>query len=61
MSLKKSLLVICKILRLFADTLTAYDKYYVLNTEYLTRAIPMQLSQEEKILSEISCAFFNPR
>ena len=44
LSLKKSLLVIREILRLFVSTLTAYDKYSVFNREYSTPTIHMQLS-----------------
>ena len=40
--------MICKILRLFVNTWTAHNKYSVLNREYLTRPIDMQLSQKEK-------------
>ena len=58
LSLKKSLLVICKILRLFVNTLTAYDKYSVLNREYLKRPIDMQLPQKQKSFSEFCAAFF---
>ena len=44
LSLKKSRLVIWKILRLFVNTFTAHDKYSFLNREYLTQPIHMQLS-----------------
>ena len=39
MSWKKSLLVICKILGLFINTLTADDKYSLLNRDNLTQPI----------------------
>ena len=42
-----------KILRLFVDTLTAYEKYSVLNREYLTQLIHMQLSIKTKDFSSI--------
>ena len=48
LSLKKSLLVIYKILRLFVDTFTANDKYSLLNRDNLWEAIEMQLSQKQK-------------
>ena len=48
-----SLLVICKILRLFLNTFTTYDKYSVLNRKYLTHLIHMQLSQKQKIFSKL--------
>ena len=57
LSLKKSLLVICKILRLFVDTFTAYGKYSVLNREYLTDPIDMQLSQKQKLFSRFFSIF----
>ena len=48
LSFKKSLLVIWKNLSLFVNTFTAYDKYSVLNREYLTESIDMQLSQKQQ-------------
>ena len=41
-SRKKSLLVICKVLRMFFNILTANDKYSVLNTDKLRPPIQMQ-------------------
>ena len=61
MSLKKSLLVICRILRLFVNTFTAYDKHSLLNREYLTQYIHMQLSQKQKKISEIFSPFLKSR
>ena len=53
---KKSLLVIHKILTLFAKALTVEDKYYLLNRDNLTRPIQMQLYQKQKKISQIfSC------
>ena len=49
LSWKKSRLVILKILRLFLNTLTADDKYSLINRDTLTQPIWMQLSQKEKI------------
>ena len=46
--MKKSPLAIWKILTLLGDTLTAYEKYSVLNREYLTQPIHMQLSLKTK-------------
>ena len=57
MSLERSMLVICKILRLFVNTFTAYDKYFALNREYLRHFIHMQLSQKEKTLSNFFFEF----
>ena len=47
-----------KILRLFVDTLTAYEKYSVLNRKYLMQNIHMQLSIKAKyFLSIFFCNF----
>ena len=48
LSFKKSLLWICKKLNLFVNTLTADDKYSLLNRENLTQPIQMELSQKQK-------------
>ena len=45
---KKSLLVICKILRLFLNILSAADRYSLPNREYLTQPIHVQSSQKQK-------------
>ena len=55
--MKKSLLVICKILILFFNTFTAYDKYSVPNREHLMHSIHMHLSQKRKKFSEFIRAF----
>ena len=47
-SRKKSLLLICKILRLFVNTLSAVDKYSGTNGDNLMQPIQMQLSQKQK-------------
>ena len=54
---KKSLLVICKIVRVFVKTLTADDKHYFFNRENLTQPIQMQLSQKQKTFSQFFFAF----
>ena len=46
--MKKSLLVIHKIRRLFVNTLTVDEKHYLLNRDILTQPIQMQLSQKQK-------------
>ena len=56
-TLDKNSLGIEKIQRLFVNTLTAHDKHYLLNRENLTQRIQMQLSQKEKIFSEIFLHF----
>ena len=48
LSCKTSLLVMCKILRLFVNTSAADEKYYLLNREKLTHRIHIQLSQKQK-------------
>ena len=50
MSRKKFVLVIWKMLRLFVNTLTADDKYSLLNRDNLTQPIQLQLPQKQKIL-----------
>ena len=48
LSWEKSFLVICKMLRLFVNTLTADDKYSLHNRKNLTQWIQMPLSQKGK-------------
>ena len=50
--------MLCKILRLFVNTLTADDKYSVLNRDNLTQPIQRLLSQKQKTFSEYFSAFF---
>ena len=54
---KKSLLVICKISRLFPNTLSADGKYSLLNRDNLTQPIQMQLSWKQKTFSQFFSAF----
>ena len=54
---KNSLLVICKILRLFLNILSALEKYSVPNTQYLTQPIQVQLSQKKKTFPGFFSAF----
>ena len=54
---KKSLLVICKISRLFPNTLSADGKYSLLNRDNLTQPIQMQLSRKQKTFSGFFPAF----
>ena len=54
---KKSLLVICKILRLFVNTFSAVDKYSLPNREYLTQPIQNQLSEKSKTFPRFFSAF----
>ena len=57
LSYKKSLLVICKISRLFPNTLSADGKYSLFNRDNLTEPIQIQLSLKEKTLSQFFFAF----
>ena len=54
---KNSLLEICKISKLFSDTLSADGNYSLLNWDNLTQPIPMQLSQKQRTLSRFFCGF----
>ena len=54
---KKSLLVICKISRLFPNTLSGDGKYSLLNRDNLTQPIQMQLSRKQKTFSDFFSAF----
>ena len=49
--------MICKILGLFVNPLTADDKYSVINRGNLWEDIQMQLSQKRKIFSQFFFAF----
>ena len=48
---KKSLLVICKISRLFPNTLSGDGKYSLFNRDNLKQPIQMQLSRKQKTFS----------
>ena len=50
-------LVLCKILRLFVNTLTADDRYSLLNRRNLTEPIQILLSQKKKIFLNFSANF----
>ena len=51
------MLVLCKILSLFVNTLTDDDKYCLLYRDNLTQPIQILLSQKQKTLSEFFSAF----
>ena len=53
---KKSLLVICKVLRLFLDIFSAVENYSLPNREYLMQPIQVHLSQKQKTFPR----FFSP-
>ena len=57
LTFKKFLLVICKISRLFPNTLSADGKYSLLNRDNLTQPIQMQLSRKQKSFSDFFSAF----
>ena len=54
---KKSVLVTCKISRLFPNTLSADGKDTLLNRQNLTQPIQMQLSRKEKTFSHFFAGF----
>ena len=51
------MLVLCKILRLFVNTLTDDDKYSLLYRDNLTQPIQILLSQKRKTFSQFFSAF----
>ena len=51
------MLVLCKILRLFVNTLTADDKYSLLSRGKLTQPIQILLSQKENTCSQFMLSF----
>ena len=58
LSLKKLLLVIRKILRLFLNTFTTDDKYSLFNRDNLKQIIQLQLYQKQKPFSQFFfCSF----
>ena len=61
LSWRKPPLVIFKILGLLVNTLTADDMYCLLNREYLTQPIQMQLSKKQKTFSQFFSAFLKSR
>ena len=58
---KKSLFVLCKILRLFVNTFTSDDNYSVLNRVNLTQPIQTLLSQKQSTFSEFFSAFLKSK
>ena len=57
LSWKKCVLVVCKILGLFVNILTADDMYCLLNRGNLWQDLQKQLSQKQKKFSEFFFAF----
>ena len=58
LSWKTSLLLTCQILGLLVNTLSANEKYSVLNRDNLTIPSQMQLSQKKKSFVEFSAKLF---
>ena len=56
---KKSVLMICKVLKLFVNALTARDKYSVCKRGNLRQSIQKELSDKEETLSEFIFAYLN--
>ena len=55
---KKSLLLICKLLKLFLKALAGRDKYSFRNRDNLQEPFHMQLSQKQELFSVFFCFFF---
>ena len=55
--LKKSLLVIHKILRLFLNTLTVDENYYLLIRDNIAETLQIELSEKQKTFFEFFLAF----
>ena len=56
-----SMLVLCKMLRMFVNTLTANDKYCLLNRDNLMQPIHIVLSQKQKTIFRLFFAFSKSR
>ena len=54
------MLVLCKILGLFVNTLTDHDKYSLLYRDNLTQQIQILLYQKPKTFSKLSSEILNP-
>ena len=54
------MLVLCKILGLFVNTLTDDDKYSLLYRDNLTQQIQIRLSQKPKTFSKLSSKILKP-
>ena len=53
--------MLCEILRLFVNTLTAHDKYSLANRDNLTQPIQIPFSQKQKTFSESLSAFLKSK
>ena len=54
---QKSLLMICKVSKLFVNALTALEKYFLRERDNWTQPIQMHLSEKEKTLSQFFFKF----
>ena len=57
LSYEESLLMICKISKLFPNTLSANDKYSLLDRDNVTQRIKMELSRKQKTFCEFFSSF----
>ena len=55
------MLLLCKILKLSVNTLTADDKYSLLNRGNLTQPIQITLAQKEKTFSRFFSSFLKSK
>ena len=55
---KKSLVVTCKVFRVFVNTLTTDDEYSLLSRHNSMQTIQMHVWQKQKSFSQFLCAFF---
>ena len=55
---RKSLLLICNVLKLFLNALTGRDKYSLRKRDNLEQPFQMQLSQKQEIISDFFFAFW---
>ena len=58
---RKSLLFVCKVLKLLLKALTGRDKYSLRDRDNLQQPFQMQLSQKEEIFSEFFLGFLKCR
>ena len=59
--LEKVSLSVCKILGLFVNTMTAYEKNSLLNIEILKKPVEMQSSSKPEIFSDLFSSFLKSR
>ena len=55
------MLALCNVLRLFVNTLTADDKYSLLNRDNFMQPIHIHVSQKENTFSEFFSAFLKSK